>query len=222
MNRKEFLGIAGISILMVAKPPAILTDKNTSGDTGLKIDSKRKILNKLNEIEIEILTLASLAPSGHNAQPWFVKYIEPYKWIIGNDKTKWLPAVDPMQRETILSIGAFIQNLGFAANHFGYECQFQQMANTNQDENIVEVKFKKTTSIVDFDINKIKLRRTLRSHNLKDPISTADVDFLTHGEKDFLHFIPTTTKEYTWLNEQTIEAGTIQTNRNNAQQELSN
>ncbi|MCI3936293.1 hypothetical protein MQX03_03730 [Chryseobacterium aahli] len=32
--------------------------------------------------EKEILILASLAPSGHNTQPWFVKYHEPFHWTI--------------------------------------------------------------------------------------------------------------------------------------------
>lgn len=56
--------------------------------------------------------------------------------IIGNEKSKWLPAVYPSQRETVLSIGAFIQNLEFAANNAGYLCQFNLLAVINQDENI--------------------------------------------------------------------------------------
>ena len=54
--------------------------------------------------EKEILFLASLAPSGHNTQQWFVRYLAPYHWIVGNDQSKWLPAVDLTQRETILSL----------------------------------------------------------------------------------------------------------------------
>jgi len=77
--------------------------------------------------------------------PGIVKYIEPYHWIICNDKSKWLPAVDPTQRETILSIGAFIQNLEYAASNAGYNCQFNILASTNQDENIVDVKWQRQT-----------------------------------------------------------------------------
>ncbi|MEI7977058.1 MAG: nitroreductase, partial [Betaproteobacteria bacterium] len=51
----------------------------------------------INADEKAILSLAARAPSGHNAQPWFVKYMEPYHWIIGNDKSKWLPGVAPTQ-----------------------------------------------------------------------------------------------------------------------------
>lgn len=57
-------------------------------------------------------------PIRHNTQPWFVQYLEPYHWIIGNDKSKWLLGVDPTQRETMLSIGAFLQNIEYAAGHW--------------------------------------------------------------------------------------------------------
>ena len=90
--------------------------------------------------EQQILYLASLAPSGHNTQPWLIKYLEPFHWIICNDKSKWLPAVDPTQRETMLSIGAFIQNLEYAAGDLGYKCRFDLIANTNQDEKVMKIK----------------------------------------------------------------------------------
>lgn len=218
MNRKEFLGIAGTSMLMVAAPSILLGNKNNTTNKSIKTAVKPN--TSLTLVEIEILTMASLAPSGHNAQPWFVKFVEPYNWIVGIDKNKWLPAVDPTQRETMLSIGTFLQNLEFAANHFGYACQYNQLAKNNQDENVMEVQLKKTNAVVDFDIDKIKQRRTLRSHHLKNPLTKVDIDFLINNEKDFLHFIPQTSKEFLWLNEQTIAAGTIQTNRDNAQQEL--
>lgn len=80
--------------------------------------------------EATILVLATLAPSGHNTQPWFVKYLEPYNLIICNDKSKWLSGVDPTQRETILSIGAFVQDLEYAANNLSYDCDFKVVATT--------------------------------------------------------------------------------------------
>ena len=36
----------------------------------------------LDEIRTSILYHASLAPSGHNSQPWFVKVISQNEWII--------------------------------------------------------------------------------------------------------------------------------------------
>jgi hypothetical protein len=102
MNKRKFIGIAGGTIIATGITAYLLSDRSdfvradvepiTDNNKNLKLDEK------------EILFLASLAPSGHNTQPWLVQYLAPYHWIIGNDKSKWLSAVDPTQRETILSL----------------------------------------------------------------------------------------------------------------------
>lgn len=184
----------------------------------MKTDTIEKFAFKPDEKEI--LLLASLAPSGHNTQPWFVKYIEPYHWMIGNDKSRWLPGVDPTQRETILSIGAFLQNLEYAANTRGYNCQFDVLATTNQDEIIMDVKLIKSTKVTKYDIQQITQRRTVRSNYLSEALKKADVDYLINEESNSLHFIPNVAKEFQRLNEQTIEANRIQSYRDTAQNEL--
>lgn len=219
MNRRKFLSVAGVTIVVAGGTTYLLSDKSNFVRSDIKENSSNTF--PFQEDEKEILYLASLAPSGHNTQPWFVKYIEPYHWIIGNDKAKWLPAVDPTQRETILSIGAFIQNLEFAANNAGYSCQFDLLATTNQDENILEVRLQKTTTVAKYDIIKIKNRRTVRSGYLNDVLKKEDEAYLLDNESDFFHFISNLSKEYSWLNEQTIEANRIQAYRDEAQKELS-
>jgi len=219
MNRRKFLGITGLTVVVAGGATYLLSDKKNFVRTDIKDHSSDVF--PFQPAEKVILYLASLAPSGHNTQPWFIKYIEPYHWIIGNDKSKWLPGVDPTQRETILSIGAFIQNLEYAANNAGYACQFNVLAVTNQDENIAEVRLQKTTAVTKYDIDKLKNRRTVRSGYLKDTLKKEDSAYLLENENDFTHFIPGGSKEFTWLNEQTIEANRIQAYRDAAQQELS-
>jgi hypothetical protein len=218
MNRRKFLGIAGGTIIIGGATYYLLSDKNNFTRADMLQTNAGKIV--LQPDEREILFLASLAPSGHNTQPWFVQYVEPYHWIIGNDKIKWLPAVDPTQRETILSIGAFLQNLEYAASNLGYTCQFNLLAANNQDENIMDVRLAKAGNTPKYTIEKIKLRRTVRSNYLNDVFKKEDRDYLIKGEDDFLHFIPNTAKEHQWLNEQTIEANRIQAYRDAAQKEL--
>lgn len=140
MNRRKFFRIAGGTILVAGGAFYLFSDKRNF--TRVDINAKPSGKISLHPDEREILYLASLAPSGHNTQPWFVKYIRPYHWIIGNDESKWLPAVDPTQRETILSIGAFIQNLEYAASHFGYACHWNIIAANNEDKDIAEVKLR--------------------------------------------------------------------------------
>lgn len=217
MNRKKFISLAAGTVALAGVTGYSLSDKSNyirsdrtdqPGGTALTLDERA------------ILYLASLAPSGHNTQPWFVKYIEPYHWIIGNDKTKWLNGVDPTQRETMLSIGAFLQNLEYAAGNLGYDCDFVLLAATNEEESVVEVRLAKSTVQV-YDIEKIKQRRTVRSHYGNEVLKNDDVKFLIGTDAEYIHFIPNTSKQCHWLSEQTIEANRIQSYRDEAQKELS-
>lgn len=218
MDRRKFIGIAGGTTVAAGTTAYLLSDKSNLSRVDIKsVDSNGEMLKP---DEKEILLLASLAPSGHNTQPWFIQYLEPYHWIIGNDKSKWLPAVDPTQRETILSIGAFIQNLDYAANSLGYVCDWNLLATTNQDDRVIEVKLIKEQSKNAFDIAKIKSRRTVRSNFLSDVLKKEDVAYLVNSEPEFIHYLPVTSQESQFIREQTIEANRIQAYRDPAQQEL--
>ena len=219
MKRRKFLGIAGGTIVIAGVTYYLLSDRNNFERGNSTVEIKNLVSMKPDEREI--LLLASLAPSGHNTQPWFVKYIVPYHWLICNDRTRWLPAVDPTQRETILSIGTFIQTLEYAAANAGYNCAFTVLATTNQDENIMDIKLTKASGMVSFDIKKIKNRRTVRSNYLDDVLKKEDVNYLFSDEKKFFNFIQSGSKEYKYLNEQTIEANRIQSYRDAAEKELS-
>jgi hypothetical protein len=220
MNRKQFIGIAAGTIVIAGVTYYLSSDKHNFLRADIQKNEPNSILLKPDEREI--LTLASFAPSGHNTQPWFVKYLEPYHWVIGNDKSRWLPAVDPTQRETILSIGAFLQNLEYAANNLGYSCEYNVMANSNQDENLVEIRLSKLGSNHPFDIQKIKNRRTVRSNYMDENLKKEDLDYLVKDESDKIIYFPNSSKENKYLNEQTIEANKIQSYRDDAQSELAN
>jgi hypothetical protein len=219
MNRRNFFAIAGGTLVVAGGIYYLSADNRNFVRADSKNQSRTNI--PLKQDERLILYLASLAPSGHNTQPWFVTYIEPYHWIIGNDKSKWLPGVDPTQRETMLSIGAFLQNIEYAASNFNYACQFNLLATTNQDENIVEVKLTKAINTIRYNIQKIKQRRTVRSNYLSDILKKEDVAYLINEEPGFIHYIPNTSNEHQLLNEQTIEANRIQVYRDDAEKELS-
>ena len=170
--------------------------------------------------EKEILFLASLAPSGHNTQPWFVKWVEPYHWIVGNDHRKWLPSVDPSQRETMLSLGAFLQNLEYAAHAFGYACQWSLLAASNQDERVMDVRLVKAEVRESVSLESMKQRRTVRLGFSSDPLRKEDLAHLVEVEPELIHYLPAASKEARFITEQTMEANRLQTYRDPAQQEL--
>jgi hypothetical protein len=218
MNKRKFIGIAVGTSLASGVITYLFSDKRNFSRADIKpIDNRQSILKP---DEQAILYLASLAPSGHNTQPWFVQYVEPYHWIIGNDRTKWLPAVDPTQRETMLSIGAFIQNLEYAAGDLGYIGDWTLLAATNQDDRVMEVKLSKAASAKAFDTAKIKNRRTIRSRFLGEVLKPEDIQDLVDFEPELIHYLPATSKASEFINQQTIEANRLQADRDPAQQEL--
>ena len=224
MNKRRFIAIATGGTIAAGVTTYLFSDKHNFSRADIKpTDNGSSSLksDRLKPDEKEILFLASLAPSGHNTQPWFVEYLEPYHWIIGSDRTKWLPAVDPTQRETILSIGAFIQNLEYAAADFGYGCDWTLLAATNQDDQVMAVKLSKAASVNVLYTAKIKNRRTVRTDFLSDVLEPADIRDLVDSEPELIHYLPTTSKESQFINEQTIEANRLQGDRDLAQQELS-
>ena len=218
MDRRRFIEMTGGTVLASGAIAYLLSDKENLVRSDLQA-AESPNTNILAD-EREILTLASLAPSGHNTQPWFVKYLAPFHWIIGNDKSKWLPAVDPTQRETMLSIGAFLQNLEFAADSFGYKCDWTLLAETNQDENVMKVKLTAQASKNPFDTEQIKNRRTVRSGFQKDVLRKEDADFLINSDKDFIQYLPNNIRESQFIDEQTVEANRLQSDRDAAQKEL--
>jgi hypothetical protein len=220
MDRIKFIGIVSGTIGVVGITAYLSSDRHNLVRADLKQTNNNN--QTLTSDEWEILYLASLAPSAHNTQPWFVRYLAPYHWIIGNDKSKWLPAVDPNQRETMLSLGAFLENLEFAAGFFGYACDWKLLATTNQDDMVMEVKLNKQASTNKFDITKITSRRTVRSDFLSDLLKQEDIIYLVDSEPEFIHYLPNTSKESKFIDEQTIAANRLQAYRDPAQQELAN
>ena len=171
--------------------------------------------------ERRILFLASLAPSGHNTQPWFIRRLAPFHWIVGNDRLKWLPGVDPQQRETMLSLGAFMQNLEYAAGSLGYACRWTLLATTNRDEHVMEVLLAKAGAPAGSSMTaSLQSRRTIRGGFRGDLLARPDVAHLVAGEPERVHYLPANSREAGQVGEQTIEANRLQFGRADAQREL--
>lgn len=66
------------------------------------------------------VSYATLAPSAHNSQPWLFR-VQPDEIDLYADLRRALPAVDPNNRELVISCGAALHNLVLALGHFGYE-----------------------------------------------------------------------------------------------------
>ena len=219
MHRRKFIGLTlGGTLLGTGTAAYLLSDKRNLQRADFNPADEPAA--DLQPDERSILELASLAPSGHNTQPWLVTCLAPYHWIIGQDRHRWLPGVDPDQRETLLSLGAFLQNLEFAARAFGYVCQWTLLATTNQDGQVMEVRLARTGPPDPVQLDAMRNRRTIRAGFSQQVLRADDVARLVAGEPEFIHYLPAPGKAARFINEQTIAANRLQAYRDPAQEEL--
>lgn len=68
---------------------------------------------------MELIRCATLAPSGHNTQPWTFSFDEGSIRIFP-DFSRCLPVVDPDNHALFISLGCALENLVIAAEHHGY------------------------------------------------------------------------------------------------------
>ncbi|HEY9161910.1 MAG TPA: nitroreductase [Desulfomonilia bacterium] len=219
MKRRDFIRITGTLILASSMPAVYGFGDLTRKD--IREDDYDRVAKLISREEFDILNMASLAPSGHNTQPWKIRIMEPGKWMLCSARQRWLPGVDPANRELMLSMGAFLRNLEIAAGARGYSVNTDILSIDPKDNSIAEISLKKGKS-VPFDIEKLTSRRTVRKDLLTLPISAADYSFITGGNKDDFIYIPKGTKEASYLQTATIEANRIQAGRVPAWEELSN
>jgi hypothetical protein len=67
-----------------------------------------------------LVRFAILAPSSHNSQPWEFRVTSEGVEVFA-DRGRGLPAIDPDERELLMSVGAAITNFRVAAAHFGFD-----------------------------------------------------------------------------------------------------
>lgn len=169
-------------------------------------------------IDVErILSYAALAPSGHNTQPWVVRVVSPERWIIAIDPARRLPAVDPTDHDTLLSIGAFTETLVLAAGALGWSADVETLDGPGDDVAAVTLR---ATPATGFDLEEIRLRRTLRRGYLPRPLAPADTAALLRSLDGRGGFFAMTSREGSWLSAATVEAFRAQTYRDEAQREL--
>jgi hypothetical protein len=221
MTRRRLLKISGAGVLSVGVAGLITSCTGAIRSDFESMNNNENKEGRISSDVFEILKYASLAPSGHNMQPWFVKIKSQNEFIVGSDKERWLNAVDPENREAMLSIGAFIENLCSAASALGYESQVQVIAKNINESDIVSIKLKKSKTD-GFDLKKISLRRTVKKGYLPKELESGDVKKITEIWPGYIFYFARNTDHSKCLMDWTIESYTYQSWRDDAQKELAN
>ena len=175
--------------------------------------------NQLDAVGNSILYYASLAPSSHNSQPWYVRVLSPNEWIVGVDPHRRLPAVDPGNREVMLSLGAFAENLSIAAHTFGLKAEMEVLAKDPFEQDVIKVTLKKAKPL-DYSLERITRRMTVKHGYLSKEIKGEDISALSEHLTGRLFYFPRGTDHATCIEEGAIENFRLQTQRDDAQKEL--
>ena len=173
----------------------------------------------LTKLQREVLYLASLAPSSHNTQPWQVRAASSDTWIVEADARGKLPAVDPRNRELLLSIGAFVENLYLAAGCLGLNTHMQVIAKTCMERDLVRITLQKDAPR-NYSLERIRRRRTVKHGQLPKEITAGDIQIMKKETGGELFYFPSGSEHARCIQEAAVENIRIQSNRNTAQREL--
>ena len=170
--------------------------------------------------EAALLYYASLAPSGHNAQPWRVRVIKQFHWSVESDLGRALPATDPANREMTLGLGAFLENLSAAAGSLGYEAEIGEAQGTPGNGVSVDVRVVEA-SPSGVPLETISLRRVVKTGQLGRPFSRDTVTGLADKLEGYYYYFPRETAQGGFIAEVALEAFRRQMNDAATRSELS-
>jgi hypothetical protein len=168
---------------------------------------------------IALLAAASLAPSSHNTQPWLVWVSDSNRWTIGQDPNRALHVVDPGNREPVIAIGAFLENLVEAAGSVGLHVALEVLARELTDRELVRVELSPARRR-DGMSGAIPRRRTIKNGYRTRELTRADLALLTAGMNGSVAYFPYGSAQASYLADGTIEAFRHQSSRDDAQREL--
>jgi nitroreductase len=88
---------------------------------------------------LELVRLATLAPSGHNTQPWLFEVREDAV-VVRPDFSRRLPVVDPDDHALFISLGAALENLLIAAGERGLASEVEAFGAAEPDGILVRLR----------------------------------------------------------------------------------
>jgi len=153
----------------------------------------------------EIIKYGTYAPSSHNAQMWAVKIIDNQKIKIFPNVKRVLPYVDPKNRETWISIGAFVENCILSAKDLGYSSTVL----INDNEIVIKLLKDKKITLSTKNINNIQNRLTIRTPYLNGKIDDNTVTEITNISEDVIYY-PKGTLQGKNIIDNSIKAYTLQ------------
>jgi hypothetical protein len=176
--------------------------------------------NVLSNKVLQVLEYGSMAPSGHNTQPWGIKPVSENEFILLSQKDRWLSQVDPENRELLITMGAFWENVERSAQAMGMQVESKILAESPQDSQILQFKLSSGEETNEHILEIIE-RRSFNRHPYDkqplDPIVISEIE-----ANPYQSFIQRDDDKGEWLVESLEQANEKQSANDAKQEELSN
>lgn len=146
------------------KNKKVTVSMTSSDDPWQRPDADFPLNGNLKERMRFLIGYATLAPSGHNTQPWL--FATGSDWVdVLADRTRALPVVDPQDRELAISCGAAVGTFEAAARRFSLFTSVQTSPDSDFSDHLARITVADGVHPDDSEIalfNAIKSRRTNR------------------------------------------------------------
>lgn len=178
LNRRDFLKLLGAATTTATLGHVLFTYAPWLDYDEQVMQTWSKPLSKdlrMPEQMRELVRYATLAPNGHNTQPWKFA-IKENAIQIHPDYSRRLPVVDPYDRELWISLGCALENLVIASQAAGYE---SEVIYPFSDADYIEVKLREEKIINSNPLfDAIPERQCTRSLYNGLPLPIAELDLL--------------------------------------------
>jgi len=125
----------------------------------------------------ELIHYATLAPSGHNTQPWLFSLKDDIIEIKPDYKRR-LPIVDPDDHALFISLGCALENLIITANHFGFSADIKYNLSEDKAE-VIKVKLTESNETKEASLfDAITKRQATRNKYDGKPLTDSDIQSL--------------------------------------------
>src|SRR5262245_50978188 len=168
----------------------------------------------------QLVDLASRSPSGHNTQPWTIVRTEKRRLVLRSEPGRWLPMIDPINRELLLSFGALIETVRQGGPAVGFRVDAEVLAERPEAPEIARVDLNPAPVPSTNASSLIRSRATTRTPFLPEELDPKVVNQIVAVDRAALHFVPRQTQRGRWIAEAIAEAFAHQTWDDRKQGEL--
>ncbi|MHC1702866.1 MAG: nitroreductase [Tenuifilaceae bacterium] len=168
-------------------------------------------LNAQDQDLLKMVQYATMAPSGHNTQPWIFTILES-SIEIRPDFSNSLPIVDSNNRELYISLGCATENLCITANELGYETNYSVELDSN-NHHFIRVKISKGNPSKNYLFGEIEKRQTNRSeytNRIIMPSTIKELKRLSESEGVKVRFYENDSNDFLILKDHVAQGNAVQ------------